>query len=56
MADKVIDLMLRLFEGLGYGRYDFTTYRYRYKNLHFEFGFINIANDNIIIAPNLLKI
>ena len=46
LADRVIYLMFRLFEGLGYGRYDLTTYRYRDKNWHFKFGFINIA-DNI---------
>ena len=32
LADRVIYLMLRLFEGLGYGEYDLTTYRYRDKN------------------------
>ena len=35
LADRVIYLMLRLLERLGYGRYDLTTYRYRDKKLTF---------------------
>ena len=54
LADRVIYLMLRLFEGLGYGEYDLTTYRYRDKNWYFKFDFINIA-DNIIML-DLVKI
>ena len=35
LADGVIYLILRLFEGLGYGGYDLTTYRYRDKKMTF---------------------
>ena len=35
LADWVIYLILRLFEKLGYGEYDLTTYRYRDKKLTF---------------------
>ena len=35
LADRVIYLILRLFEGPGYGEYDLTTYRYRDKKLTF---------------------
>ena len=35
LADRVIYLILRLFEGLGYGGYDLTTYRYRDKKMTF---------------------
>ena len=35
LADRVIYLILRLFEGLGYVRYDLVTYKYRDKKLTF---------------------
>ena len=35
LADGVIYLILRLFEGLGYGGYDLTTYRDRDKKMTF---------------------
>ena len=35
LADGVIYLILRLFEGLGYVRYDLVTYKYRDKKLTF---------------------
>ena len=35
LADGVIYLILRLFEGLAYVRYDLVTYKYRDKKLMF---------------------
>ena len=35
LADRVIYLILRLFEGLGCVRYDLVTYKYRDKKLTF---------------------
>ena len=35
LEDRVIYLILRLFEGLGYVRYDLVTYKYRDKKLMF---------------------
>ena len=35
LADRVIYLILRLFEGLEYVRYDLVTYKYRDKKLTF---------------------
>ena len=35
LEDRVIYLILRLFEGLGYVRYDLVTYKYRDKKLTF---------------------
>ena len=55
LADRVIYLILRLFEGPGYGEYDLTTYRYRdFNDYHNNISIISELKADFCYQPQLI--